>query len=444
MFLNVVVHKIFTDSKKGDKREIMKKNRWLIALSAIAIHLSIGGAYAYSVYKKPIVEQMGWSESNVTIAFTIMMGLAGFMAALFGGLVEKLGPRKSAIVAAVLFGSGQAGAGVAIANDSVVLYWLTYGMLSGIGMGIGYIAPVSTLVKWFPDRRGLATGMAVLGFGAGALLTAPLAANLMEAVGISTTYFILGASYFTLMLLGASYIAPPAGTLCANISKYGDLGNKQVAREMFAREAVKTKHFWMLWAMHLVNVTAGIMMISVASPMAQEVVGLSVGAAATMVGLMGLFNGGGRLLWAAASDYVGRQNIFVMFFTIQLIIFAVLPFTTNTLLFQLCIFFVVSFYGGGFSNLPAFASDLFGTKQLGVIHGYLLTTWSLGGIFGPQIVSLLKGATNSYNTVFYVFTGLMTISLLISLLLRSEVNKMNKQQKEAKKQVKVGDVSTSA
>jgi len=419
----------------------MKKNRWLIALSAIAIHLSIGGAYAYSVYKKPIVAEMGWSETNVTIAFTIMMGLAGFMAALFGGLVEKLGPRKSAMVAACLFGAGQAGAGLAISMDSVVLYWLTYGMLSGIGMGIGYIAPVSTLVKWFPDRRGLATGMAVLGFGAGALITAPVAANLMESVGISTTYFILGACYFTLMLLGASYIAPPAGKLTANISKYGDLKGSDL-RELSAREAVKTKHFWMLWSMHLVNVTAGIMMISVASPMAQEVVGLSVAGAATMVGLMGLFNGGGRLLWAAASDYIGRQNIFVIFFTTELIIFALLPFTHNVLLFQLCIFFVVSFYGGGFSNLPAFASDLFGTKQLGVIHGYLLTTWSLGGVFGPQIVNILKGATNSYNTVFHVFTGLMVVSLLISLLLRSEVNKMKKQEATDKK-VKVGDVSTS-
>lgn len=422
----------------------MNKNRWLIALSAIAIHLSIGGAYAYSVYKKPIVTEMGWSESNVTIAFTIMMGLAGFMAALFGGLVEKLGPRKAAIVAAVLFGSGQAGAGVAIANDSVVLYWLTYGMLSGIGMGIGYIAPVSTLVKWFPDRRGLATGMAVLGFGAGALITAPVAANLMEAVGISTTYFILGASYFTLMILGASYIAPPANrSLAADVSKYGNFDGKKELRELSAREAVKTKHFWMLWVMHLVNVSAGIMMISVASPMAQEVVGLSVTGAAAMVGIMGLFNGGGRLIWAAVSDYVGRSNIFVIFFVIQLITFTVLPFTTNVLLFQFLIFAVVSCYGGGFSNLPAFASDLFGTKQLGVIHGYLLTTWSLGGIFGPLIVNTVRNATNSYIPAFYIFTGLITISFLISLVLRSEVKKMKKQKEEKGNSVKVGDVSTT-
>ena len=407
----------------------MKKNRWLIAASAISIHLSIGGAYAYSVYKNPIATELGWDASQITIAFTIMMGLAGFAAALFGGVVEKLGPRKAAMVAAVLFGLGQGGAGFAILSDSVVLYWLTYGLLSGVGMGIGYIAPVSTLVKWFPNRRGLATGMAVLGFGAGALITAPVAASLMESVGIANTYFILGISYFFLMMAGALYIAPPKpGEVEEMVVTIG--GKKQELAQMTARQAVKTKQFWMLWSMHLINVTSGLMMISVASPMAQEIAGLSVAAAATMVGLMGLFNGGGRLIWAAASDYMGRQNVFVIFFVIQLIAFLTLPFTTNVIIFQLFIFLVVSCYGGGFSNLPAFASDLFGTKQLGVIHGYLLTTWSLGGIFGPIIVSTIREAANSYVPVFYVFSILIAISFGISLLLRADVNKTKKQQVE--------------
>jgi MFS transporter, OFA family, oxalate/formate antiporter len=414
----------------------MKKNRWLIAASAIAIHLSIGGAYAYSVYKNPIASELGWDASKITIAFTIMMGLAGFAAALFGSTVEKLGPRKAAMVAAVLFGLGQGGAGVAIAMDSIVLYWLTYGLLSGLGMGIGYIAPVSTLVKWFPNRRGLATGMAVLGFGAGSLITAPVAANLMEAVGISNTYFILGISYFTLMILGALYIAPPKqGEVEEALSPTTKVKTQQLA-QMSAREAVRTKQFWMLWSMHLINVTSGLMMISVASPMAQEIAGLSVAAAATMVGLMGLFNGGGRLVWAAASDYIGRKNVFVIFFTIQLIAFLSLPHTTNAIILQLFIFLVVSCYGGGFSNLPAFASDLFGTKQLGVIHGYLLTTWSLGGIFGPIIVSTIHEAANSYIPVFYVFTVLIAISFVISLLLRSNINKMKKQNVKEKEQAK--------
>lgn len=409
----------------------MKKNRWLIALSAIAIHLSIGGAYAYSVYKNPIVTEMGWNATQVTVAFTIMMGLAGFSAAMFGSFVERQGPRKSALLAAVLFGLGQAGAGVAIMMDSVILYWATYGLLSGLGMGIGYIAPVSTLVKWFPDRRGLATGMAVLGFGAGSLITAPVAVSLMGAVGIQNTYFILGVSYFVLMLCGALYIAPPkAGEVAGSeaVSKYGPA--KVDIPQMSAHEAVRTKRFWMLWAMHLINVTAGIMMISVASPMAQEVVGLSVAAAATMVGLMGLFNGGGRLIWAAASDYIGRQNVFVIFFTIQLIAFITLPFTSSILLFQILIFLVVSCYGGGFSNLPAFASDMFGTKQLGVIHGYLLTTWSLGGIFGPILVTSIHEAAGSYIPVFYVFTALIAIAFVIAIVLRRDIEKSKKVRKQ--------------
>ncbi|WP_079523890.1 L-lactate MFS transporter [Solibacillus isronensis] len=413
----------------------MKKNRWLIAASAIAIHLSIGGAYAYSVYKNPIASELGWDASQITIAFTIMMGLAGFAAALFGSTVEKLGPRKAAMVAAVLFGLGQGGAGIAIAMDSVVLYWLTYGLLSGLGMGIGYIAPVSTLVKWFPNRRGLATGMAVLGFGSGALITAPVAVNLMESFGISNTYFILGISYFVLMMLGALYIAPPKPGEVEEAVASGKAKTTEIA-QMSAREAVRTKQFWMLWAMHLINVTSGLMLISVASPMAQEIAGLSVAAAAAMVGLMGLFNGGGRLLWAAGSDYIGRSNVFVIFFTIQLIAFITLPFTTNAILLQLFIFLVVSCYGGGFSNLPAFASDLFGTKQLGVIHGYLLTTWSLGGIFGPLIASTVYEAANSYVPLFYLFSFLIAISLGISLLMRSNVNKMKKQRAKEEESTK--------
>ena len=220
--------------------------------------------------------------------------------------------------------------------------------------------------------------------------------------------------------------APPKAEGALNVSKYGTAG--KALAQMSAREAVRTKQFWMLWAMHLINVTAGLMMISVASPMAQEVVGLSVAGAATMVGLMGLFNGGGRLLWAAASDYIGRHNIFVIFFIIQLVAFVTLPFTTNVLLFQVLIFLVVSCYGGGFSNLPAFASDLFGTKQLGVIHGYLLTTWSLGGVFGPLIVSAIRNATNSYIPVFYTFSVLIAISFCISLWIRRDVTKKKKQQ----------------
>lgn len=413
------------------------KNRWLIALSAIAIHLSIGAAYAYSVYTNPVSEQMGWSKTEVTIAFTIMMALAGSSAALFGKFVERKGPRKSAILAAVLFGLGQAGSGVALAIGSLPVFLLTYGLLSGLGLGIGYISPVSTLVKWFPDRRGLATGMAVLGFGTGALVTAPIASSLMVEIGISNTFYILGASYFVLMILGATYIAPPPeGWMPASMKKDIASGKKVIKKDLqqlTSKEAVKTKRFWMLWIMMLINTTAGIMMISVASPMAQEVVGLSAASAATMVGIMGIFNGGGRLGWAAASDYLSRPTVFIIFFMIQIVAFLTLPFTTNIFLFQLLILLVVSCYGGGFSNLPAFIGDLFGTKQLGAIHGYLLTTWSLGGVFGPMIVSQIREKTDSYTPVFYVFLALIILAFIVSIMLKFDIKKEEKELQQKQK-----------
>ena len=414
------------------------KNRWLIALSAIAIHLSIGAAYAYSVYTKPISEQMGWSPTEVTIAFTIMMALAGSSAALFGKFVERNGPRKSAILAAILFSLGQIGSGVAIAIESLPFFLLTYGVASGLGLGIGYISPVSTLVKWFPDRRGLATGMAVLGFGTGALITAPIAANLILAIGITNTFYILGGAYFILMIIGASYIAPPTeGWMPSSMKKDIASGKKVFKKDLqnlTSKEAVKTKRFWLLWTMMLINTTAGIMMISVASPMAQEVVGLSAGAAAAMVGIMGIFNGGGRLGWAAASDYIGRPNVFIIFFIIQTLAFFTLPFTTNVILFQLFILLVVSCYGGGFSNLPAFIGDLFGTKQLGAIHGYLLTTWSLGGVFGPMIVSQIRERTQSYTPVFYVFLGLIILAFFVSIVMKLDIKKQEKELQKNQEQ----------
>ncbi|WP_245583396.1 L-lactate MFS transporter [Salinimicrobium terrae] len=410
-----------------------KKNRWLIALSAICIHLSIGAAYAYSVYTIPLVETLGWTVASVTIAFTVMMTLGGASAAVFGKFVERSGPRKSAIVAAVLFGIGQAGSGFAVSIDSLELFILSYGFLSGVGLGIGYIAPVSTLVKWFPDRRGLATGMAVLGFGTGALITAPVAAALMENVGISTTFYILGTSYFILMLLGALYIAPPPRNWMPQGMKEKSIRGVRKLNDLSsltAKKAVKTRHFWMLWTIMLINTSAGIMMISVASPMAQTIGGLSAAAAAVMVGLMGIFNGAGRIGWAAASDYLTRPVVFIIFFVIQLVAFLTLPNTSSALVFQALIFLVVSCYGGGFSNLPAFIADLFGTKELAAIHGYLLTTWSLGGLIGPTLVSQIYAGTGSYIPVFHVFIALIAVALVIAVLLKWDVRRIRKRQKE--------------
>jgi OFA family oxalate/formate antiporter-like MFS transporter len=412
------------------------KNRWLIALSAIAIHLSIGSAYAYSVFKKPLGTQMGWEGTQTALAFTLAIFFLGMSAAVFGKFVEKRGPRVSAIVAAVLFSAGQIGAGFAVSIESLFLFNLFYGVIGGIGLGIGYISPVSTLVKWFPDRRGLATGMAVFGFGAGAMLTGPIAAKLIVSLDISTTFYILGVTYFFLMLLGASYLAKPEeGWMPAGMKAQVESGQRQVKKdlaELTANEAVKTKRFWMLWTMVFINVSAGIMIISVASPMAQEMVGMSAIAAAAMVGLMGIFNGAGRIGWAGLSDYIGRPAVYTTFFAIQIIAFMALPSITNVLLFQVLIFLILTCYGGGFASLPAFIGDLFGTKQLGAIHGYLLTAWAMAGVVGPIAVAWIKQTTNSYNSSFYVFTALLLIAFATSIMIRFDIKRVKESSEKTK------------
>ncbi|WP_134701793.1 OFA family MFS transporter [Ammoniphilus sp. YIM 78166] len=413
------------------------KNRWLIALSAIAIHLSIGSAYAYSVFKKPIENSMGWSGTEIALAFTLALICLGLSAAVFGRFVEKYGPSKSAMVSAVLFSTGQIGSGFAIAQESLTMFLILYGVVGGMGLGIGYISPVSTLVKWFPDRRGLATGMAVFGFGAGALITGPIAADMIADFGISSTFYTLGIAYFILMMLGASYIArPPEGWMLEGMKTglaSGKAGVNQDLAQLTANEAVKTKRFWLLWVMILINISAGLMIISVASPMGQEMVGMEVAAAAAMVGIMGIFNGAGRIGWAGISDYIGRSNVFAVFFSIQIIAFLIIPNVTNAVAFQALILIVMTCYGGGFASLPAFIGDMFGTKQLGAIHGYILTAWSMAGVVGPIIVARMKEATGSYVPAFYIFAALLAVALVVTYFIKQDINKIRKQQASQQK-----------
>ncbi|MET3507088.1 L-lactate MFS transporter [Halalkalibacter oceani] len=401
-----------------------KKNRWFIALSAIFIHLSIGSVYAYSVFQTPLHTELGWESTTVTIAFTIAIFFLGMSAAFFGRFVEEKGPRVSAFLSAILFGLGLIGTGMAINVGNVYLFYLTYGVLGGIGLGIGYIAPVSTLVKWFPDRRGLATGMAVFGFGAGSLIASPVAAQLIERIGTANTFFLLGAVYFALMVLGAAYIVrPPEGWMMSSQKEEeaGKLVKRADLSQLTANEAIKTKRFWMLWWMMFINISSGIMLISVASPMAQEKVGISAIAAAGIVGVMGLFNGGGRIAWASFSDYLGRENVYLIFFIVQLISFFILPTITSAVMFQILMYVIVSIYGGGFASLPAFIGDLFGTKQLGAIHGYLLTAWALAGVLGPMVVSFIRTTTNSYDQTFYIFAALIASALVVTIFLKREI-----------------------
>ncbi|MBX6394704.1 MAG: OFA family MFS transporter, partial [Alicyclobacillaceae bacterium] len=406
------------------KRE---KNRWLIALCAVLLHLCIGSAYAWSVFAKPLSSQFGWSATDVAFTFSLAIALLGISAAFLGHFVEKRGPRVAGTVAAVLFGSGVALSGVAVHFGSLYLLYLAYGLIGGVGLGIGYIAPVSTLVKWFPDRRGMATGMAVFGFGAGSLVTGPIAARLIETIGLSGTFYSLGLAYFVVMFLAAQYLSPPPEGWSLAMGAAGK--ERAVARDLSqltANEAVRTKRFWMLWVMLFVNISAGIMLISQASPMAQDKIGMSAVAAAAMVGTMGLFNGAGRIVWASLSDWVGRPNIFTFFFVLQLVAFLWMPNLHQAFWFELLLFAIISCYGGGFASVPAYIGDLFGTKQLGAIHGYILTAWSVAGIVGPMIVAAIKDATKSYDATFYIFAGLLAVALAVSLWIRIEIRNLRR------------------
>ena len=282
------------------------KNRWLIALSAVGIHISIGSVYAWSNFTNPLIEQFGWTTSQVQLTFSIAILFLGLSAAFLGHFVEKYGPRKAGLLAAVFFGVGITGSGLAVGMSSLPLLYVFYGMLGGIGLGVGYIAPVSTLVKWFPDRRGLATGLAIMGFGFAAAISSPIMEYLIVNVGVQNTFYILGISYFLIMLLSSLYLEkPPEGWAPAGFIEKVESGKKKVKEDLAqltANQAVKTKRFYYLWLMLFINVTCGIAILSAAKPMAIDSIGMSTIEAAALVGVLGIFNGAGRLGWAAISD----------------------------------------------------------------------------------------------------------------------------------------------
>lgn len=408
------------------------KNRWLIAASAVGIHISIGSVYAWSVFTKPITKQLGWSLKEAQFTFSIAILFLGLSAAFLGHFVERHGPRKAGILSSVFFGVGIAGSGLAIYLESLWLLYLCYGVLGGIGLGVGYITPVSTLVKWFPDRRGLATGLAIMGFGFASLISSPIMQALIVNVGIANTFFILGAVYFVIMFASAQYLEPPkAGWVPEGMKNASETKVKKRVdlSQLTANEAVKTRRFYWLWLMLFINVTCGIAVISVASPMAQELVGLTAAQAATMVGLIGLFNGAGRIAWASISDYIGRPNTYTAFFAIQILTFFLMPSISSALIFQAVVFLTMTCYGGGFASIPAYIGDLFGTKQLGAIHGYILTAWSAAGLAGPIFSAWVREATGSYFGTLSVFGGMFVVALAISLVIRLDIKKL--QAKEA-------------
>ncbi|WP_196159974.1 OFA family MFS transporter [Reinekea sp. G2M2-21] len=400
------------------------KNRWLIAASAVGVHASIGSVYAFSVFKKPLAELIpSASDNEIAWTFSFAIFFLGMAAAIMGHFVERHGPRKAGMLAASFFGGGLLVAGLGAWMQNLYVIWLGYGVLGGIGLGIGYITPVSTLVKWFPDHRGFATGLAIMGFGFGAMIGGPLFNFIIDSFtvagnGIAYTWLIMGVAYLLIMFASASYLErPPEGWMPEGMKAAVAAGEKKIARDLSqltANEAVKTGPFYGLWVMMFINISCGIGVIYSASPLAQETIGLSAVEAAAVVGLMSLFNGLGRITWASASDYLGRGYTYMTFFLIQIVAFIVLPNITSVILFQVVLYLILTTYGGGFATLPAFIGDLFGTKELGAIHGYVLTAWALAGVAGPQINAYLRTLTGSYEMTMYVFSGAFVVALLTS------------------------------
>jgi len=404
------------------------KNRWLIALSAVGIHISIGSVYAYSVMTNPVKEIFKVEEGDIKWAFKIAILLLGLSAAFLGKWVEKVGPKISGTTSGIFYGVGILGSGLAIQLEQMPMFLFFYGFIGGIGLGIGYITPVSTLVKWFPDRRGLATGMAIMGFGFSALIFGPLMQILFDAVGISNAFYVLGFVYMGLIIASASYIErPPEGYspegFNPNVHKVkNDISN------IDANSALKTTRFYYIWIMMFINISCGIALIAAASPLIQTKLNYTPMQAATIVGLIGVFNGIGRIIWSGASDFLGRANTYIIFFVFQVFAFYILPKLTTEASFLFVLFTVVTMYGGGFATLPAFLGDLFGTKQLGAIHGLILSGWGLAGIVGPTIYDKVMKKTGSLDDTLLIFSGFFIVALLVSLLMKQFIVKHHSKQ----------------
>lgn len=409
----------------------MKRNRVGIALSAVGIHASIGSVYAWSVLTKPVMAEMGITLSSTTWAFSIAILFLGLSAAFLGKFVERIGPRASGLLSMLFFCSGLIGTSLAVSMKSVALLYFFYGAIGGIGLGIGYITPVSTLVKWFPARRGFATGLAIMGFGFASLIGGPLMQKLTALYGLSTNFLIMGGAYAVVMTLSSLYLMPPKAGETVDLTKLSDDASEklkkaaaaQTSRQYTRREAVQTWEFWSLWWLFFTNITCGIGLLAVASPMAQEAVGMNAAGAAALVGAIGIVNGLGRLAWSTLSDWMGRASTYVLFFVIETAAFFALAQTPSEAVFYILVLTIISCYGGGFSCMPAFLSDLFGVRQLSSIHGIMLTAWALAGIAGPMLLSVIKETTGSYHQTMLVFAGLMAAALVLSVILKVKSTK---------------------
>ncbi|WP_190817929.1 OFA family MFS transporter [Saccharopolyspora pogona] len=413
-------------------------NRWLVPPAALAVHLSIGQVYAWSVFKPPLEGALGLSGTLSALPFQLGIVMLGLSAALGGTLVERRGPRWAMAVSATCFSLGFLLSSLGVSLGQYWLVVLGYGFVGGIGLGIGYISPVSTLIKWFPDRPGMATGIAIMGFGGGALIASPWSAQMLEAFGtgrsgIALTFLVHGLVYGVFMSLGVALVrVPPPDWRPA-------AAPKQVARPLIttanvaARNAVRTPQFWLLWVVLCCNVTAGIGILEKASPMivsffAESSTPVATGAAAGFVALLSLTNMAGRFIWSSTSDTLGRKNIYRLYLGggVLLYLGIMLFGATGVPVFVLFAMLILSFYGGGFATIPAYLKDLFGSYEVGAIHGRLLTAWSVAGVLGPLIVNAIAdvrkaaGATGPdlYTTSLYIMIGLLVVGFVANELVR--------------------------
>ncbi|HES9324855.1 TPA: OFA family MFS transporter [Streptococcus pyogenes] len=387
-------------------------------MAGILLHLMLGSTYAWSVYRNPILQETGWDQAPVAFAFSLAIFCLGLSAAFMGNLVEQYGPRLTGTVSAILYASGNMLTGLAIDRKEIWLLYIGYGVIGGLGLGAGYITPISTIIKWFPDKRGMATGFAIMGFGFASLLTSPIAQWLIETEGLVATFYLLGLIYLIVMLFASQLIIKPTAAEIAILDKKRLQNNSYLIEGMTAKEALKTKSFYCLWVILFINITCGLGLISVVAPMAQDLTGMSPEMSAIVVGAMGIFNGFGRLVWASLSDYIGRRVTVILLFLVSIIMTISLIFAHSSLIFMISIATLMTCYGAGFSLIPPYLSDLFGAKELATLHGYILTAWAIAALTGPMLLSITVEWTHNYLLTLCVFIVLYILGLMVALRLK--------------------------
>jgi MFS transporter, OFA family, oxalate/formate antiporter len=392
-----------------------RMNRWVIATAGIFLQIALGAVYAWSVFRIPLARQFGWSIPEVTLTFTICIFVLG-VSAFFGGLwLNRRGPRVVALTGGVLYGVG-----VFLASFSDHgLWWLylSYGVIGGIGLGFSYIVPVAVLVKWFPDRRGLITGIAVGGFGAGALITAPVATRLIQTVGVLHTFAYLGIVFLIVTIISGSFMQnPPEGWRPEGWNPTASQVSQRARRDYTLGQALATWQWWALWLLLFLNTSAGISVISQEAPLFQELARVSAVVAAGMVGAVSLGNALGRVFWAWASDVITRKATFFVMFLVQAVLFWFLPGITSASMLTVVAFVILLCYGGGFGTMPAFTADYFGAKNVGPIYGLMLTAWGFASAFGPLLIAYMREVNGTYRGALHIIAGVMLVSAVLPVL----------------------------